>query len=81
LLETERAHTNPNLPAYCTHLLFEGTDLGRLLHPDLQNIVGAFVGPMEKTAEAQSSAAVIAVAAEADEHARAHGRVVCRRVE
>jgi len=81
LLQTERAHANPNLGPYRAQrlaLLHEGTDFADIVIPDLQNIV---LGLAQPTAEDQLSAAVIAEAAEADEWARVHGRNVRRRVE
>jgi hypothetical protein len=81
LLQTERAHVSPNLLPYRAQrlaLLHQGSDFADIIIPDIQNMVAAYAQP---TAEAQLSAAVIAEAAEADEHARVHGRVVRRRVE
>jgi hypothetical protein len=80
LLQTERAHASPNLLPYRAQrlaLLHEGSDFARIVYPDLQNIVAEYAQP---TADAQLSAAVIAEADEADEHARVYGRNVRRRV-
>ena len=74
LLQTERAHASPNLRPYRAQrlaLLHEGSDFARIVIPDLQNIVAEYAQP---TAADQLSAAVIAEAAEAEKHARVHGR-------
>jgi hypothetical protein len=68
LLQTERAHASPNRRPYRAQrlaLLHEGSDFARIVIPDLQNIVAEYAQP---TAEAQLSAAVIAEAAEAEQH-------------
>ena len=81
LRQTERAHASPNLRPYRAQrlaLLHENTDFADIIIPDIQNMVAAYA---QLTAKDQLSAAVIAEAAEADEHARVHGRNVRRRVE
>ena len=48
LLQTERAHSNPNLlthRAQRLELLHKGSDFARLVIPDLQNIVAEYAQP------------------------------------